>query len=166
MIFARGNADIWEWTMQKLEWAMQKRSGERLGVRRFKAEVADEEIGLGWWEVLLKLRIRLRHLRLGKSQITAKCATENAVAKTEIFFGNESVVCLHRQFFLLCCFVRCAWILFGLVLPRPHSLPSPFRFRSVSEPFSSRFRAVYESFTSRLRAVSEPTTIHHRMITI
>ena len=48
MIFARGNADIWEWTMQKLEWAMQKRSGERLGVRRFKAEVADEEIGLGW----------------------------------------------------------------------------------------------------------------------
>ncbi len=69
-------------------------------LRWVEAEVADEEIGLGRGEVLLVLGVRLWHLRLGKPKVTAESATGYAVAEAEIFFGNESVGCLHRRLIL------------------------------------------------------------------
>lgn len=75
-------------------------SDERLLVRWFEAEVTDEEYRLGRSEVLLILGVRLWHLRFGKPKITTECATGNAVAETEIFFGNECIVSFHRQLLL------------------------------------------------------------------
>ena len=130
----------------------------------------------------MKLRIRLRHLRLGKSQITAKCATGNAIAKTEIFFGNESVVCLHRQFVFFYCVVL-STIVFSTMLfcplrlntiragPASPSLPPitvlfPSRLRAVSKSFPSRLRAVSESFPSRFRANYDPSPYDIHIISV
>ena len=62
--------------------------------------MADEEVGLGGSEVLLVLGVRLGHLRFGKPKVTAESATGYAVADAEIFFGDESVGCLHRHLIL------------------------------------------------------------------